>query len=170
MQWPGIGLPMEFHEGARHFRIDIVRRNDERTVQHRFFVRISPEESVTDRNLLERVNVARIEINRVLEVSCGLFPALLPPLDKTLQLKYPRIIGQALAGSFQFSQGAVIIEVSPIKISRAREMRLACIGTKAKRLLDRRFSHGQAVGRMVMAKEVKYVMSIGELAICFEKR
>src|SRR5437773_1745089 len=160
---------MEFHVGTRHFRIDIVRRDCERTIQHRFFVRISPEKSVANRNLLERVNVLWVEFNRALEITRGLFPATLPPLDETFQLEYSGIIGQRLASSFQFSQSAVVIEVSTIKIPRDCEMCVACIGTEANRGRDRGFCHGQAIRSMVVAKEVKYIMSIGELAIRFEK-
>src|SRR5439155_11504484 len=128
-----------------------------------------PENSVTDRDLLQREKVARVEINRSLQVLCGFFPASLAPLNETLQLEYPGIIGQSLAGNFQLSQSAVIIKVSPIKILRTREVRFTRIGTKASCRLNGCFSQGQTRGCMVEAKEVERVMSIGELAIRPEK-
>ena len=67
----------------------------------------------------------RIEVHCALQVLGGLFPASLTPLNVTLQFEYLWIIGESLAGNFQFSQSAVVIEVSAIKISRTREVRFA---------------------------------------------
>src|SRR5439155_25639297 len=83
---------------------------------------------------------------------------------------YPGIIGQALAGNFQFSQRAVIIEVSSIKILRAREVCFACIRAEAKCRFDSRFRQRQARRSMVMAEDVEEVMSPGELTVPLEKR
>ncbi len=90
MQRAGIGFPMKFHGRARYFRIDIVRLDGQRAIQHRFFFSVAPERSVTERNLLKRENVARVEINRALQIAHRLFPAALAALDVTFQLEYPR--------------------------------------------------------------------------------
>ena len=127
---------MKFHGRKRHLCVDIVWLNRQSTIQDRFFFTIAPENSVTDRNLLQHKKVARIEINRALKVSRGLVPASLTPFDIALQLEYPGIIGQGLGGNFQFYQSPVVIEISSIKISRAFEVGFACIGTEAKGRVD----------------------------------
>ena len=132
MQWSGVGFPVKLDGRKRYFRIYIIRLDDQRAIQNRCLFGIPPENSVTDRDLLQREKVARIEINGALQVSCGFFPASLAPLNETLQLDYPGIIGQGLVGNFQFSQGTAIIAISPIKIFRTREVRFTCIRTKAK--------------------------------------
>lgn len=112
MQRSGVGLRIKFHGRKRQFCVNIAWLDCQRTIQHRFFFTVPPENSVTDCNLLQREKVARIEVNRVLETSCGLFPVPLPPLDVTLQLDYLAIIGQGLGSNFQFSEGTVIIALS----------------------------------------------------------
>src|SRR4029450_9225344 len=169
MRWPGIGFPMKLDERKRYFCSDIVRLEGDRAIQRGCLLSVAPENSVTDRDLLQREEVARIEINRVLQVLCGFFPESLAPLNETLQLEYPGIIGQSLAGNSQLGQSAVIIEVSPIKIPRTREVRFTRIGTKASCRLNGCFRQRQALRSMVEAKKVKRVMSVGELAIRPEK-
>ena len=88
---------------------------------------------------LQRLSKAvAVEINRVLQVSCGLFPAPLAPLDVTLQLEYPGIIGQGPTGNHQFSKSAVVVEISLIKILRPRKMRFTGIWTETRRRLNGR--------------------------------
>jgi hypothetical protein len=131
MHRSAIGFPMKLDGRKRYFCSDIVRLDGQRAIQDRYLFSIAPENSVTDRDLLQREKVARVEINRALQVFCGFFPASLATLNETLQLEYPRIIGQSLPGNSQLSQSAVIIEISPIKILRTREVRFTRIGTKA---------------------------------------
>src|SRR4029077_13015342 len=169
MHRPAIGFPMKLHGRQRHFCSDIVRLDGQRAIQDRYLFSIAPKNSVTDRDLLQREKVARVEINRALQVLCGFFPASPAPLNETLQLEYPGIIGQSLAGNLQLSQSAVIIEISPIKIPRTREVCFTRIGTKASCRLNGCFRQRQALRSMVEAKKVKRVMSVGELAICPEK-
>src|SRR5437868_412472 len=160
---------MKLDGRKRYFRIDIIRLDGQRAIQNGCLFTIASENSVTDRDLLQREKVTRVEINRALKVSCGFFPASLTPLDVTRQLEYPWIIGQSLAGDFQFSQGTAIIEISPIKILRTREACFACIRAKAKCRLNGCFCQGQPCRSMVEAKEVKQVMSMGDLAVRLEK-
>ena len=54
--------------------------------------------SVTSCDLLERENVARVELNCALEISQWPLPASLAPLDETRQFEYPRIIRQESDG------------------------------------------------------------------------
>jgi hypothetical protein len=66
-----------------------------------------------------------------------LIPIWLAALDVTLELEYPWVIGESLAGSFQFSQRATIITVSTIKMPGTRKVCFARIWTEAKRCLNR---------------------------------
>ena len=113
---------MKLHSRERDFRNDIVRVHCQRTVEHCFVFSVTPEDSVTDRNLLKRFSITRVKVNCALEVLHRLLPTSLSPLDVTHELEYPRIIRKSLASNFQFSQRATMIEVSMIKISRVRQV------------------------------------------------
>jgi hypothetical protein len=84
MQGTSIGFPMKFRGRARYFRIDIVRHDSQRTIQHGFFFSVAPENSIANRNLLQRKKVARVEINRALQVPRGFFEAPLTSLNVAL--------------------------------------------------------------------------------------
>src|SRR5438046_9116993 len=71
--------------------------------------------SVSVCDIAERVKVSRVELNCPFEASYGFFPASLTPLDKAHHREYPGIIWQAPACDFQFSQCAIVVEVSIIK-------------------------------------------------------
>ena len=74
---------MEFHERARDFRIDIVRLDRQRAIQYRFFFSEAPKMMVTERNLLQRESVARVEIDGTLQTTHRLFLFALAALDVT---------------------------------------------------------------------------------------
>ena len=84
MQRASVGFPMEVHERARYFRIDIIRLDSQRTVQYGFFFGEAPEMMVTERNLLERESVAGVEINGAFQTVHRLFLFALATLDITL--------------------------------------------------------------------------------------
>jgi hypothetical protein len=62
MWWPGIGFPMKLHGRKRASRTDVLWLDRQRAIQHGFFFSIAPEDSITERNLLERFSVARVEV------------------------------------------------------------------------------------------------------------
>ena len=136
MQRSGISFPIHFHGCALCFCLEIVWLDSQYAIELRFLFSITPEPSVTISDVVERVNVARVELKCPLEASSGLFPAPLTPLDETRYRKYPRIIGQGLAGNFQFSQSAIVIEVSVIKMIRSCEVCFAGIWTDAECFLN----------------------------------
>ena len=135
-QWSDISFPIHFYGCARCFPNEIVRLDGQYAIEVRFLFSITPEGSVTISEVVERVNVARVELKCPLEISSRFFPAPLTPLDVTRYSKYPRIVGQRLAGNFQFSQSAVVIEVSIIKMKRSREVCFAGIWTDAECFLN----------------------------------
>src|ERR1700756_2455788 len=124
----------------RDSRADIVWLDRQRALQHGFFFRIAPEKSITERDLLERFNVARVEVTCALHILYGLFPAPLSPLDITHQLKDPGVIWQGLTGNLQLRQRAFVIERSMIEILPAREVSFTRVGPKTEGGLDGRFS------------------------------
>jgi len=82
-QWSGIGFPIQFDECARCFYLEIVRLDGRYAIQHGFCFGIAPEKLVTQCRLLQRENVARIEIGCAFQISHGLFPSPLASLDVT---------------------------------------------------------------------------------------
>src|SRR4029077_16165749 len=101
MQWFGISVPAKLHPCSRRLGLGIVRRNDQYPIQHQLLLGVASEIIVAQSNLLQHENVARIELNCPLKVSCGFVPAALSPQNITHELEKTRIVGQALASSFQ---------------------------------------------------------------------
>src|SRR5439155_11793610 len=170
MQRSGISFPIHFHQCALCLYLEIVWLASQHAIELGFSFSITPDHSVTISDISERVKTARVELNCPLEVSSGLFPASLTPLDETHHREYPGIIWQAPACNFQFSKSAIVIEVSVIKMVCSCEVCFASTWTNAKCLLDRCVGFRQLGQSMVEPKEVKVVMSRGEEAISFEKR
>jgi hypothetical protein len=81
MQGPRIGFPIQFDERACCFYFEIVRFNGQDAIQQGLGFGIAPEKLVTQRELLQGENIARIEISCSFEISNGLFPSPLTPLD-----------------------------------------------------------------------------------------
>src|SRR5207245_7032593 len=104
------------------FCTDIVWLDSQYAIELRLLFIITPEASVTKSDLVERVNVARVELKCSLEASCRFFPVSLTSQDETHRLEQPIIIRQSLASNFQFLQRAVVIDVAMIKIPRPRAM------------------------------------------------
>src|SRR5438067_7309853 len=131
---------------------------------------MTPGPSVTVCDISERVKTARVEFNCPLKVAHGFFPASLTPLNVTGHREYPGIIWQAQACNFQFSESAIVVQVSIIKVRCSCEVCLPAIWTDAKCFLDGCFRCRQPRRSMVKPKEVKLVMNHRELAIGLEKR
>src|SRR6476620_889852 len=167
MEWSCISFPIHFHERALCFHVEIVWPDTQHAIERRFSFSITPGHSVIISDIVEGVKTARVELNCPLEASCGLFPAPLMPLDRTHHREYRGIIWQAPACNFQFSQSAIVIEVSVIKMLCSRTVCFARIWTDAKCFPDGCFRRRQPRRSMVKAKEVELVMNQGELAIGF---
>ena len=60
MQGARISSPVEVHDCLRGFGGGIVRLDSQGAIQHRFFFRIACEITITQRELLKRVEVARL--------------------------------------------------------------------------------------------------------------
>src|SRR5215831_7103521 len=118
----------------------------------------------------QRGDITRIELGCPLIVSLRLFPASLALLNATHRFKYPRVVRQGVASNFQFSQRAVIVLVTLIKMQRLAQVRLASIGTNAKRLSNSCLCQGQPRRGVVNLAKVEYVVREGQLAIRVEKR
>src|SRR6266545_603505 len=125
---------------------------------------------ITQGNLLQQQNIARVEIGGTLKILQRFFLLSLATQDVAFQLEYLGVIRYRLAGDSKFSQSTVVVDVSAIEVFSAREMCLACIWTKAKCGLESCFGPRQTSGRMIIAKMIKAVMGMSQLAICFEER
>src|SRR5882724_734737 len=169
MQRARISFPIEFQGCAFEFDVDIIWVDCQRAIQNRFLVGKTAQETITERKLLQRVDVAGVEITGALQATHRLFVFTFATLNETLQAENTVIIGQGLSGYFQFGQGAVIIEIASIKVFGACQMCLTRIWMEAKCRLNCRFSQCQPGRRMVVTKEIKKVVSRGEQAIRFEK-
>ena len=69
MQRSGISFPIHFHECALCLYLEIVRLDSQHAIERRFLFSITPEKSVTICDVVERVNVARVELKCPLEIS-----------------------------------------------------------------------------------------------------
>src|SRR5262249_52947667 len=114
MQRPCISFPIHFHECALCFCPEIVWLDSQYAIELRFLFSITSEDCVAVSDLIEIADVAWVQLNYPLEISYGLFPASLTPLNVTGQLEHPWIIGQCPPGNLEFSQSAVVIAVSII--------------------------------------------------------
>ena len=74
---------MEFHERTCFFCINIIRLDSQSAVQYRFFFGKTSEMMITERDLLQREAVARVQINCALQTAHRLFLFALAPLDVT---------------------------------------------------------------------------------------
>src|SRR5262249_10097064 len=138
-------------------------------VQNRFLLGETAQMTITKRDLIQRVDIARIEIHGALQATHRLFLFALATLDVTLELEYPRVIGQGLGGYLQFRQSGVIIQVASIKILSAGQVRFTRIRIEPECLLDSRFGQCQPGRGVVVTVEVKEVVRRSEQAIRFEK-
>src|SRR6476661_709596 len=127
MQRAGIGFPIEFRGDALKLDIDIVRLNSQRPIQSRFLVGETASVTISEGNLLERKAVPRIQINRALQATDRLFLFALATLNVTLQLENTGIIGQRFGSDLQFGESGIVVEVTPIKVLRACQVRFPCI-------------------------------------------
>jgi hypothetical protein len=140
MQGSSIGFRIEVHECSGRLGSDIIRRYGQYAIQERFLLSVTPVEPIRGRSFLQRENVVRIELNGLLQISRGFFPASLTPLDESCQLEYPGSIGQRLARNFQFSQRSVVVEIPVVKILSTGKVGFCCVWTKPGCCLDSCFS------------------------------
>src|SRR5947207_8964327 len=169
MQWAGISFPIEIHGCTLKFGIDIIRLDSQRTVQNRFLLGETAQMTITERDLLQREAVARIQINCALQATHRFFLFALATLDVTLQLENSGIIRQGLGGNVQFGHSGVIIEVASIKVLSPYEVCFTRIWMEAKCRLNGRFSQCQPRRSMVVTEKIKAVVSRSEQAIRFKK-
>src|SRR5438094_8542511 len=69
MQRPRISFPVKLNRCERYFCIHIGWLNGQCAIQHSYFFRITPENSITKPDLLQHEKVAWVEIDRALQIS-----------------------------------------------------------------------------------------------------
>jgi hypothetical protein len=92
MQRLRVGSPFELHKGARHPGIDVLREDSESTIQGCGFFRIAAHELVAEGNLLKEIDVARIQLQSLLQIAHALLVPPLPAINIADQLGDARII------------------------------------------------------------------------------
>src|ERR1051325_2628943 len=164
MQRLDIGSPLKIRGSNYHFRNGVVGCDSEHAAQPPLLFSIAPKGCTISCNRLQHPKISRVKFSGALKASRRLLPVALTPLDEAGEEQYLRIIWQRSARNFQLSQSTVVIDVSPVKIPRARQVRFACIRTESRGPLNGSFRQGQTRGRTVVAEEIKRVVNKGELA------
>src|SRR6266446_2416097 len=165
-----IGFPVQINQSADRSRACVFRVNREGAVQDGGFFWVTPQHEITKGDLLQSVEVARVELERTLEISQSLLLFTSSSQNIAGQFYHPWIVRQSATCYFQFRQSPIVIEMTAIKIFRPGEVGLPGLGPEAEGGLNRRFRQSQARGRVLAGdKQVELVMRVGELAISAEK-
>src|SRR5262249_15617203 len=67
-QWLSIRFPVELDRCECDFRIRVVRLYGQRALEDGLFLRVAPENSVTESNLLERLDIVGVEVTCALQI------------------------------------------------------------------------------------------------------
>src|SRR2546422_8095339 len=125
--------------------------------------------SVAERGLLQGKDIARIQLQRPLQITQAFLRLAPPPKNVACECEDTGIIRQRSSGDLQFSQSSIIIEITSIKIFGASEVRFSRIRPQAECGLNRRFRQRQPRRSVVGAEEVKQIVRVSQLAVSEEK-
>src|SRR6266513_2175833 len=114
--------------------------------------------------VLERGNVAGIQIERAFKVARGLLPATLPTVDVAAQLKDSRIVRQSAVRNTNFGACAVIVEIA-VKMLRRGKVRIARIRSQSEGVFNCHVRQGETARCVVLSEEVETVVCVSQLAI-----
>src|SRR5205823_13841158 len=89
-------------------RFDVVGHDAERAIQRSDRLGIAPQTLITERDLLQSKKVARVQLDRALQVAQSFLLLAPPAQDIAGQFKDARIIRQSPARALQLGEGAVI--------------------------------------------------------------
>src|SRR3954471_6372260 len=106
-----VRMPIEFDQSARDLGVDIVRNDRQGAVQNTRHIGVAAQKLITERHLLERIKVARVEFDRVFQIANGFIPATLTAVDKTKQFKGQRIVRQSPLGNRNLGASSVVIAI-----------------------------------------------------------
>src|SRR5439155_23532302 len=123
---------------------------------------IIPQVSIIISDVLERGNVAGIQIERAFKVACGLLPATLPAVDVPAQLKDSRIVRQSAVCNTNLGACAVIVEIA-VKMLRRGKVRVARIRAQSEGVFNCRVRQGKTARGVVESEEVEIVVRASQL-------
>src|SRR5206468_5265934 len=123
-----------------------------------------PQPNIISSNVLERGDVAWIQIERAFKVARGLLPATLPTVDVAAQLKDSRIVRQSAVRNTNFGACAVIVETA-VKMLRRGKVRVARIRSQPQGVFDCRGRQGETARGVVESEEVETIVRGRQLAI-----
>src|SRR5439155_27324903 len=114
--------------------------------------------------VLERGNVAGIQIERAFKVARGLLPATLPAVDEPAQLKDSRVVRQSPVRNTNFRACAVVVEIA-VKMLRRGKVRITRIRSQPQRVFNCRVRQGETARGVVDSEEVEAVVRARQPAI-----
>src|SRR5438270_13330298 len=166
MQRFRVRMPFELDLCPPHASTYVLRRESNGAVEGGGYVGKAPKLAVALRDLLEDERITGVYIERSLQIPCGFFPLSQPPIDVAGEQKRIGIVRQHSLGGHEFFSSDLILEVTPVKMPRPSQMRLA--GTRPEPFygLDRRLGQSKAGWCMVNAIKINLVVRYGQLVIC----
>src|SRR5207302_4882376 len=151
-------------------RFDVVGHDRYRPIQRSDPVGKAPQALVTERDLLQSIKVARVQLYRALQVLQTFLLLAAPPQNVTGEFEETRIIGQGSPRDLQLGEGAGIVAQAVVEILRARQMSFGSLRSQPCRGLHRCFSQGPPGGSVIRPRlSIKIFVRIGELAVSVEK-
>src|ERR1700730_10949154 len=118
-------MPVELNRGTKRACRWIFRSNYDRAIQGLLGIGIASQMQITIGDLCKNISVLRVKFDSALNVLGGFIPAALASIDIAGEQEGQRIVRQTLLCQLQFRQGAVVIEITPIKMFGASEMGFA---------------------------------------------
>src|SRR5713101_4183430 len=120
---------------------------------------------ITIGDLCKDIGVLRVKFDSALKVLVGFIPTTLASIDIACEQEGQRIVRQAFLCQLQFRPGAVVVEITPIKMFGASEMGFARVGAEAGDRLDSLVGHGQTRRSMICTQKIKKIVSMCQLVI-----
>src|SRR5437588_5608613 len=115
MQRARICFPVQIDLSSDSEDLGIVRFDGRCAIKNCNRLGITAQIRITERDLLQRIKIARIDLKRALDVLQGLFAFTLPAQDVACELEHSGIVWQSASGHFELRQGSIIIEIPAIK-------------------------------------------------------
>src|SRR5258707_10481678 len=131
MPMPGVASPMHFEATAAVYPcIDQARLDGEHTIQSLpgLFIRQGPRTKIKSCNICGQKKASRIQLTGALHIPYGVRPATLPAIDPCTHFINLWVVRQSASGNSKLGAGVIVIEISPIKMQRESQMRLARVG------------------------------------------
>ena len=165
MQRLRVGLSMEIERCAGNSQRGIVRQNRESAIENRRCFGEPAQKLIAARELLQRVDIARVEFQGAGKVARRVVPFSLAAIDETGQLENQRLVRQGTPGDLQFLPRPPVIEETAVKMLGQGEVRFSRVGSQALGRFDRGLGQREPGRRVVGPNQINLIMDAGEPAI-----